>query len=576
MLLTLLGLILMMVPFGLIFCFKDRIRGLLYILTSLIAMHTVIALLTQALHVFTYAVILTSHILLAIVSIIFLIKNRKPQEKIKINWLAIIAFVIIFFELWSVHFNYSGLVTTTNGDTYVHNETLKYPYFSDEWIGVTLADYSIQTHSLPTINPLAGQAFVNPMIAHFSFLSELYLLLHLDPLTGSAFFSITTGFLVCFFIFLLLRVNLISNFLALIIALSVPFIVNSASLPGIWNLLPFITSFIALLIGLTLFSLKNFGFGALATVISLLFYPPMIVFILPSVILLVLNNRQSFNFKKILLILAGLVALTTIIILINAGQSSLTETTKIIGSYLVRDKLDASIPNLSPWLIMPNYLLLLAILGIFPLVKQKKYFLLAPFFTGIIFWIIYTFTKNVFIIDHYRVAMITSLLAAMSAGFGLNWFFHFLYQKYGPINTKLEKIVPLAILLSFFVLSFYYTERTNWISLAKLPNSPVTAYLTNEDLDIFKVISGQTFVAPSWKALVLAVATGNKPLETKASTLAVKKFSYENFTKMSCEEKEAEIIKKKIEYLYLKKIDCDFLVKINQSSEGLVLYKYQP
>jgi hypothetical protein len=298
----------------------------------------------------------------------------------------------------------------------------------------------------------------------------------------------------------------------------------------------------------------------------------MIVFIIPAIVFYIFQEKEKFNLKNILLIITSFIILSLIIILTNVGESSLSNIFKIIQNFIIRDKLDIFVPNLSFWLIIPNLLLPLIILGIYQIIKEKKYFILAPLLIGVIFWVSYTFTEKVLIIDHYRVAMITSILAVIIAGFGLKWLAIMFLDRFNTLNIKIRKILPIVILLSFFILSLQYTERTNWIPLSI--NSPVSEYLIDEDIQIFQDLSEKRFIAPPWKALTVAIATGNYPLETKASTISNKTFSYLDFLNMSCSEKEKEIIKKKIEYLYIKKIDCSFLQKIKQSGEDLILYKY--
>lgn len=600
---TALGLLLFCIPFILVFCFEDKLHGFLYVFTSVFAFHIILAIVTQALHVFYYPVIVSTNCLLGLIAIILFIKFRqqKPREKLagkidakKINWLAILAFLIIFFELWSVHFNYTGPVEHINGQTYEKNQTLKYPYYSDEWIGVAFTKYSIESHSLPTVNPLDDSPFVNTTISHFSLLAELFLLFGMNPLTGYAIFALMTGMMVCLFVFLLLRANLINNYLAIIITLSIPFVVNNSYIAGIWYLTPFITGLIFLLVGMTAFSKKeNVGPGIAAFALSFLLYPPMLVFISPIAIFQIFSNtNKGASEDKTKMILAGLAIflfISSLIFLINLDKSGATNTLETIWSHVWRANLSGRVANLMPWLIVPIYILPLAIAGIYTALIQKKYVIALPLLVGIIFWIGYTFfTGNFFVIDIYRVVAITSIFITITAGFGLEWFISYLHRKFGTLNLKMVKIERLVkgfVLLIFFVLSFFYTRRLDWMNLTIkvpvdnietriAPVSPATRFLTDEDLTIFASIHGKRFLAEPWKALTVAVATDNYPVETKASTVWTRLVSYYDFIDMDCSAKKKIVDKYKIEYLYTRRIDCPFFEKIAESNEVLALYRY--
>jgi len=58
MITTLLGLILLLVPFLLIYKFEDKKLGFAYILSFMIFFHLIVAVVTQALGIFSYIVVL--------------------------------------------------------------------------------------------------------------------------------------------------------------------------------------------------------------------------------------------------------------------------------------------------------------------------------------------------------------------------------------------------------------------------------------------------------------------------------------------------------------------------------------
>ena len=84
-LLTLLGLLLLGFPFSLIPKFRTK-TAFVSLLSSVIVFNLALAIITQALHIFTYGVILTTHIL---VSLFIITKTnfrelaRYIKEKIK-------------------------------------------------------------------------------------------------------------------------------------------------------------------------------------------------------------------------------------------------------------------------------------------------------------------------------------------------------------------------------------------------------------------------------------------------------------------------------------------------------------
>ena len=588
MFITILGLLLILIPFLTIFCFKEKKYGFLYISAFLICFHLILALVTQSLHIFNYSLIISANLILAIICVYLFLRYKKPISKITINWLAIIAFSIIFFELWSVHYNYTGPVSSINGETYTRHQVFKYPYFSDEWVGVSLTKYSINTHSLPNINPMNQSSFVNPMVAHFSLLAELFLILGLDPLIGFPIFSLVTGFLICLLIYFLLRINSVRNFLAIIITLGIPFIVNGSSLPGIWYLLPFITSLIALLLSLIAFSTKNM-FGFITSFIAFLLYPPMAVFIAPVILFYLMTgeNKKYYTIKNLLIIFALGIIFSLIIVTLNFSSGNFTQTFEVIKSFILRTNIDDGVPNLAPWLIIPYYLIFLIPFGIYQTMIKKKYFLLTPFMIGVIFWMTYTFTQKVFIIDHYRITTITSILTTIIAGFGLEYLYDIYKNKFKIFNNKILKIIAAtSIFLYCFIISFSYTQRLDWMDITLKTNSsnlqsklsplaPATEFLTAEDIKIFQNIQTKRFIAPQWKALTIAAATDNFPTETKASTMTVNIISYNDFTNMNCVAQSNILNKNLVNYMYIRRTDCPNYHKIGQSQEGLLLYEYK-
>lgn len=175
MLSTIFGIILIFVPFLLVFSFPDRRRGLFYIFSFILILHSLIAFFSQLFNFFTYSNLITIYSLidLSIIGIfIYRFEKFKPNFKFKINFLVVIGFLIIFANLYSVHFSYSGdAIVFNNNQKKVSQAVYKYPYFSDEWIAISWINYTIENNELPIKNPLIDKIdsyFPNIFIGFFS------------------------------------------------------------------------------------------------------------------------------------------------------------------------------------------------------------------------------------------------------------------------------------------------------------------------------------------------------------------------------------------------------------------------
>jgi len=86
MLKTFLAILIIFIPFILVFNFKNRFKGFLVILLSLIFGHTLIALLTQFFHIFSYPIILLSHLFIAILAVFFFLQKRIKSGGFKFSF----------------------------------------------------------------------------------------------------------------------------------------------------------------------------------------------------------------------------------------------------------------------------------------------------------------------------------------------------------------------------------------------------------------------------------------------------------------------------------------------------------
>ncbi len=133
--------------------------------------------------------------------ILYLITNNKKSIA-----LFTITFLVIFFELFSIHYNYSGTVATINGQDTVSHSFYPYPYYSDEWVGVSLTEYAIQHHAVPMINPFDNnKPFANPLVVFYSLTALLFFIFGINPLTGWALFALINGLIICILTYLISR-----------------------------------------------------------------------------------------------------------------------------------------------------------------------------------------------------------------------------------------------------------------------------------------------------------------------------------------------------------------------------------
>ncbi len=594
MITTLLGLILLLMPFLLIYKFEDKKVGFAYILSFMIFFHLVVAVATQALGIFNYSVIFGIN---AVVALIILAKsnfkqffgNLKGIKLIKIDWILVFVIIVIFIQLYSVHYNYTGTVTSIN-EPYKEVTGMKYPYpyFSDEWSAVSFIKYSIRTGNLPLANPFwYDKFFPNLELPFHSFISEIILLLDLNPLTQYTILTIFTGMLICLLIYFILRINGISRIISGITSLSALYIVNGSNLPGIWNLIPIIMGIISMLLCFLFMSLNKRKMVLFSTFLALIFYPPLFIFYTASLILYFIFADISKKEKiKYTLLYFFICLLGALLISIFTYLDMGFHLRSFVFSYLKGKVFYPSItkdaiPDFTIWKIIPIPIILLSVFGIFKETK-KNIWLVAPVFVGLLFWWIYSFVLWRFIIEDARVVVFTSILIVILSGFGLHYLAEYL-KKFDFIRKyRVIEISQIIIMIGFFVLAFSYTQRDNWQEL-KLrsvvddkvisPAAPANMYLNEDDLKLFNGINGKNFLSPPWKGLVIGTATSNYPLITKESTLTNKITDFNSFMNSNCSRKYEIAKQKNINYVYSQEFECNGFEIKGISGEGLHLYE---
>lgn len=599
MITTLFGLILLLIPFLLIYRFEDKKIGFAYILSFMIFFHLIVAVATQALGIFNYSFIFGINL---VVVLLILVKTNFKQffgslkeiKLIKIDWILIFVIIVIFMHLYSVHYNYTGIVTSIN-EPYKEVTGMKYPYpyFSDEWVAVSLIQYSIETEKLPLVNPLWHDSpFVNFELPFHSFISEIVLLLDLNPLAQYTILTIFTGMLICLLVYFILRVNGISRIISGIASLSALYIVNGANLPGIWNLMPLTLGIISMLLGFLFMSFDKRKMSLFLAFLTLIFYPPLFVIHSFSLILYFLFIKTSKK-EKIKSIFSYLAICTFVTLILFAFAffvlNSLNFVSKPINSFFdyVRGHIFYktltvnALPDFSIWKIIPISILLLSAFGIFKEAK-KKIWLVAPVFVGLLFWWVYSFVLWRLIIEDARVVVFTSILIVILSGFGLHYLVEYLKKLDFIRKYRIIEIAQAIVLIGFFVLAFSYTQRDNWQDL-KLrstvdekvisPAAPANMYLHEDDLKLFSSIKGKNFLSSPWKGLVIGTATSNYPLITKESTLTNKRTDFNSFMNSNCSKKYEIAKRNEINYVYSQEFNCNGFEIKGISREGLHLYE---
>ncbi len=591
-----LGLILALIPFILISRFKEKKYGFFYVLVGIMLFNVITSILTQAVHIFSYSIVLLCYLILDFAILIYCYKrDEKFKElcnnikKIKIDWILVFVIIILFICLYSVHYNYSGKITTISEPLKeVNNLKLVYPYYSDEWVSVSLIKYSIENKALAFSNPLwKNSFFANFEFATHSFLSGIIVLLGLNPLTGYSLLTLFFGLLICIVAYFVLRFNEVKRIPAAIASLSIPYITNGVNLPGLWYLLPITLGILFMLIGIIFMSINDRKMSLVLGFLVLLFYPPLFVFYTFSILAYILFSDYSKKEKiKYFAVYFGICIIVAVLLsaalFIIGGYA--TAFNHILSKIFYNTFTMNGIPDYSIWKVIPIAVLLLSFAGIIKYYR-KKLIISLPLIIGLIYWILYSKVLWRVIIEYQRVVFATSILIVLFAGFGLDYIFSYLenkkyFREYNIIN--IIKIIGIIILAILFILSFNYTNMNNWNEL-KLhgvynnevisPAAPATDYLNAEDLRIFENIKEKTFISFPWKGLVIGVATNNYPTETKPSTITVKIASYSDFINANCKGKKEIAEKFEIDYAYTPEFNCSDFKFVYKSNEGLYFYE---
>ncbi len=592
MLSTAIGLILFLFPLLLVYRFQDKILGFVYILSGIIAGHLIIALVTQALNIFTYPCIIFVHTIIMLLVIGDIIKDKNFRliflKKLKVDWIFILSLIIIFIHLYQVHYNYSGKYSTV-----VLNPTFQeargmvypYPYFVDEWHAIIFTKYAIRYNTLALTNPLLPFHSLIPNFAFVfhGFLAELFVLFSLDPLKYYVPLTMICSMLICILIYWLLRYEKAGKLTAAMASLSTLYITNGANLPGLWTLIPATMTVICLLLAFFFVIAKDFRVVVVALLMGLAFYPAALFFYLIIFIAAVIGDRK--------LILRDKINLSAILLLgifivggVHAGAywgmgksfSSLLKN-RVYAENLITD----SIPQYVMGDIVPVPIIIFAAVGFLKIWRRRPW-LAGLLVLGLSYWLFYAFSTKRILIDYQRVVILTSIILVIISGYGLDVVVTAVSKRWPPF---LVKIASALVLLFSFSISFHYTQREQWRKLVVINQktkevyhsaAPANRYLQEDDLEIFRNIKRRIFLAPPWKGTVVAAATDNFPLTSKVGVIGDTIDVYRKFMSADCEQKYTSARNTYLDYVYVPFFKCPHFEPLIQSREGLVLYRFLP
>ncbi|MCX6722014.1 MAG: hypothetical protein NTY04_02395 [Candidatus Staskawiczbacteria bacterium] len=597
------GLVLLALPFVLISLFSNKKQGFIYVLLFLMFFQSVLGLLVQSLGIFYYWVIFACTLLadIVVVFIYLTLRHGSGQETRKgskpfgffnlknIDWIVLAVALISLLTLYQVHYNFTGQISSaTDTSTYFHqvkNMVYPYPYFSDEWYAVSLVQGSITNHNLPFNNILNNTFFPNLELFFHSFVSEIILLLGLNPITQYTALSLFINTLIILLIYLFLRISNISKLVSGICSLLALYIIFGGNLPGLWHLIPFNIGIIFFLLSLCLMEFADVKFVFIPVILGSLFYPPLFPFYFLALVIFLFQEKKlpKEQIHKLTPIISGCVVAIAFVLCLIMFSPFAKALTYIFSRIFSISLTAPSILLVNFYDIIPLPAILLAVFGIYYLYRNKKRVLLSELILGTIFWLFYEFSNNRFFIDPERVFIITSIIVVIISGFGLSEIEKYIEFKFRENGRLVFKIFGAIALLVFLFLIPFYTQGENWKKFVLVnpedgsiqnPKAPVNNYLTADDLKIFKDIKNKNFLSVAWKGTVIGVATNNYPVLTKKGTISIGSGDILNsFLKADCQGRNKLVKNLKLDYIYLYEIDCPGFKKIDQSQEGFMLYK---
>ena len=592
---TILGIILLALPFLAVNLFSDKKKGFIYVLFFSLLFQTALAITTQFFGVFYYNVVMCCTLFadIIVLFVCFLIKIKNRQKFVfnfqKIDWVVFAVIIISFLTLFQVHYNYTGKINLATDQVVSYHEVehmkYVYPYFSDEWYAVSLIEGSINSHSLPIKNILTNNTpFLNLELFFHSFLAEIFVILNLNVLTQYTLVSNFINTLIIVLIYIFLRISKVSALASGVSSLLALYIACGANLPGLWHLIPFTLGIVIFLISACFMEFNDVKMAIASMLLASFFYPPLIPFFAIA-ILGFLFFKINLTKQNIFRIVIGLILLFIFSVLgfYALSASPLQEMVNYIISRLFFTSFVApSITQLYFYRVIPLPVILFAIIGLYFIYKNKKW-IFAELTLCAMMWLFYSLTVNRFFIEYERMVIFTSIIAVIISGFGLKFIEDEIKKEFQKKGEDFLKITEISIIFIFLLLVPYYTQGRNWgnfilvnpsNNVISYPKSPANNYLTEDDLRVFKDIKGKKFLSISWKGTVIGVATGNYPVVSKAGTISIgQEITIDDFLNSDCAGKTYIARLTKVEYVYMPAFECVEFQKIDESQEGLVLYK---
>lgn len=588
MLISLIGIILFFSPLVFIIFFHDKKKGFLTCLFLIFFFNSLLSAATLFLRVFNYSLIIFSQIVFLVFCciLLFLKKPAKIYFQFKFSdWLLPLLIFIFFLCLSQVHFNYSGKINFAIDTQPIYHDiknlNYPYPYYSDEWYSIAFINQYIKTGAYLNANPLDNsQQFLNLEFFSHSFLSEIFLLSRLPPLTNYVFISIVFNAFIGALSYVFLRASNVKKSWSFISSLMLLYIAVGANLPGLWNLMPVNMGIIVFLLGLGFLAVKNFKLALLNSILVFLFYPPLIPFYAVSLLIYFAQKSEKGKlgvFLKYsgLTVLAG-VLLFVLLIIFNPGNLFIK---KLVSKIIYPSFTFGIIPQYPIFKVIFFPVLGLGLWGAMLVFKKMAWFswLVAA---GLFFWLVYGFIDYRFVIDLQRIIFFTSILITISAGFAMNYIDEYA-RKFLPRCARFADFwIAAAVAVIFIALAPFYTKDIRWQSFILAdsntgqifyPKAPANTYLTANDLEIFKDIKNKKFLSIPWKGTVISVSTGNVPVSTKDGTVTLNSSAYQNFLSADCAKKFQ--ISEGVDYIYaLSYINCPGFKLLAKSDEGFLLY----
>lgn len=580
-------ILLILIPLVWILRFKDYKFGFIAVLGGIVVTNTFLSIFLQIFGVFNFWFLLGLQIIFAVVTVILnhsiITKTFQNIKTIKIKsipWLFIVAISIIALQFYFVHFDYTGKISTLNGIQSVENFKSGHPYFSDEWIAIGMSEQSIQNRGLPFTNIFNGNNFSNFLFVFHSMISGIDLILGLNLLTAYQTIAIFFALLLIISIYILLRELKVSVGISILTIFLVSYLPNSSNLPILWYLLPWNVGFLFFIIYLISIKKEYFKTSIIFNLFSIIFYPPIVLIALPSFLLSLFKISEKKKRIRGAVVYMGIIFVGLIVggIFISfANKVSVTEIFRIISDFLARD-LDSSLghpPLFIVWRVIPWFLVPFVFWSLWK-IRHKEAFISVPIFIGLVLWFLYSVKFQTIFMDYHRIVAVTAILLVVISAISLEEFKNYILIKIKRLDNDVVKYAFIfGILILFFILSFSFTKRENWMNFTTLgfmPAPPANNYLNKDDIELFKDIHNKRFLAVPWKGLILGVLTDNIPLVTKPSTLTVNVVRYEEFLAGDCQKKKELATKFKIDYVYTPQFSCDGFKFLGKSTENFHLY----